>query len=442
MIYTASDCSIVQSNIQDRTQWPTTVNMQEQVLQVGTNSHRSVIAHFGRLVWFADSGVAFFDPALSGKITSRLPTRDNEMLFSKATLNDDLSQVAAGSFGQFLMMSVPAEDAYNKHTWVLNHASMTSLSDDSGPSWCGFWLGTRPVEWASGLVAGVERIFHVSVDSDGHNRLWEAFQPNRFDNGCPITWAIFTRGYFGQTDPVQDHPPGSRCRLAWADLAFSAIDEDLNLGVFYAGGTRGAFRPMLSKLISVERGSLSYDQTIDADTQIYGFKAQSRVVRTEDVNQQEVNPDESACPVELPDLDNIDRSFQLLIVGHGSATLRWVRPIAFSVPEDLSGDGTACTDEVPFNGVRFDGVGVGGTSLASVIETLETFPLNLFNSNQTVTVDQSGFFAVGVGSAQSIVSQEAADRVAQIVATRQAEFELQSVIPPTTSIGLGLENVG
>jgi hypothetical protein len=76
------------------------------------------------------------------------------------------------------------------------------------------------------------------VDEDGNNRLWEAFIPDRLDNGCPITWAVETRGTFGPTSQA-GKIPGSNCRFQWADIALSGIAEDLNLGVFFAGSTRG-----------------------------------------------------------------------------------------------------------------------------------------------------------------------------------------------------------
>jgi hypothetical protein len=436
MVFTDVNGSIVQANIRDRNQWTTTANFQEEVLGVGCLSSKSCVSHYGRLVWFSPTGIAFYDPALSGKITTRLPIRDNEMLVSKAQLSDDLSQVAAGIYGQWLLMSVPAEDTYNRHTWVLNHASLTTLSDDSGPSWSGYWLGTRPVEWMYGQVANTERIFHISVDFDGKNRLWEAFLPDRLDNKCPITWGVFTRGYFGATASIQEKPPGTRCRLTWVDLAFAAIDEDLNLGVFYAGGTRGAFRQIMNKLVAVSRGSLSHDQELDSSSTIYGFKAQSRTIRTEDANQQ--NPDDAkgSCGVETPDEDNIDRNFQLLIVGHGPATLKWVRPFAMLVPEDLSGDARACDDEIGFNAVRFDGVGVNTDTYSGAVLDLASKSVADYHAVKTQVVEQDGFESAGVGTAESVVSQAAADRVADIVAIRMAENDLSCVLPPIISIGL------
>jgi hypothetical protein len=48
-------------------------------------------------------------------------------------------------------------------------------------------------------------------------------------------WAAFTRGYFGATAYVQSKPPAGRCRLAWADIAFTGIEEDLDLGIIQGG---------------------------------------------------------------------------------------------------------------------------------------------------------------------------------------------------------------
>jgi hypothetical protein len=77
---------------------------------------------------------------------------------------------------------------------------------------------------------------------------------------------------------------------------------------------------------------------------------------------------------------------------------------------------------------------------ANLPEDLEAVPVQKFEANNTTVVEQSGFAAVGVGAAESIISQRAADRVAQVIATRQAESELAGVLPPTISVGLGLEN--
>ena len=435
MVFTAENGTLMQANIRDRNLWPTTLNFQEEVVQVGCSSHRSVLSHFGQLIWFSPAGVAFFDPATSGKLTARLPTRDVEMLEDKVRLNDDLSMAASGRFGQFIMLSVPSEDTYNRTTWVINHASFTSMSDDSGPCWNGYWLGTRPVQWLTGQIGNQERAFHISKDEDGKNRLWETFQPNRLDNGCPITWALFTRGYFGQTAAVTPKPPGSKCRLKWVDVAMSGIEEDLDLGVMYAGGMSGSFQPTFISKLTAERGSLSFDLTLDAESSIFSFKPQSRTIRTQDADEQ-VSSESGACPVEKNDRDNIDTNFQLLITGQGPATIRWIRPVAIMANEDLSGNPEACEDEKGKRAVRYDGEAVKADNYPDIVSALASAPENLFYAVATATLEQNGYVATGAGTAESIISARAAERVAKIIATKFAEQELSSVQPPSYSVGL------
>lgn len=437
-VFTSRNGSIVQANIRDRTQWPITPGFQSEVIQVGCLAPRSAVSHYGHLIWFSQSGVSIYDPATSGKLTARLPVRDNEMLVSKTKIDQDVSMVSAGTFGQFLMMSVPSEDVFNKHTWVMNNASLATLNDDSGPSWAGLWTGTRPVEWVCGEITGVERAFYVSVDADGSNRLWEAFQPDRLDNGCPITWAVETRAHFGLTQSNPRKNPGARCRLTWADVSVSGISEDLDVAMFYAGGTSGAYRPMLTKRYSVEKGSLSFDAELTMDSQLFSFKPQFRLMRTEDANTQSADPIAGMCGVEKEDIDNIDDSFQFLIVGHGPATIKWIRSFAYPVSDFQSGDGNACKDETRLNAVRFDGVAAFAETFDELVTELSAANTRQFTSNQTAVLSNGDFSAVGVGFSESIVSQAAADRVAHIIAEKQAQAELDALVPPVLSVGLGI----
>ena len=438
IVFTEADTALLQADIRDRAVWATTDGFQREIAKVGCVSHRSLLSHYGRLSWMTSSGVAIFDAATLGKVAARLPVRDNELMTSKTVLADDLSLTAGAPMGQFLLFSVPFEDSYNRHSWCLNNASLETLSDDSGPSWAGIWIGTRPVEWAFGFIAGQERAYHVSFDEDGSNRLWETFQPERLDNGCPIMWAAFTRGYYGGTSQSQK-PAGSECNFQFADVALVGIEEDLDMGVFYAGGLRGAFKPILAKRISVERGSVAYNQDITATTSLFALKPQSRIERTEDARLQPVGDAETgSCPPESEELENRDEAFQLLLVFHGPAAVRYIRTFAIAEPEDFSGQPEACENQRAYNAVRFDGVGATATDYADAVLSLAIRPLRRYTSNQTVALSESGFSAVGVGFSESIVTQEAADRVARIIATKSAEAELASVIPPTISLGLGV----
>lgn len=434
IVFTDNVTSLIQANIRARDDWPTTPNMQVEIFPVGTPSQRSVVAHFGRISWFSHSGFQFIDSATAGKLTARIPIRDNEMMVSKTRLSEDLSLVAAGAFGQFVLTSVPSGDRYNNHTWVLNNASLETLNDESGPSWAGFWMGTRPVEWVYGVIAGKERIYHVSVDEDGENRLWEAFTNSRTDNGCPIPWMVETRGYFGLTAETPGKLPGSDCRMQWADVALVGIEEDLDLAVFFSGGLRGAYKKILSKRISVERGNIDYRREITATSQLFAYKAQTRKVRTQDAST--LPQDTGNCPVESTNNEAVDESFQLLVAGYGPATIRNIRVFAQQTPEPQQGDANACINEQPTNAVRFDGAAAHNNDPAATEAALAVAPFSYYTANKSTFVDYQGISAIGAGFAETIISQEAADRVASIVAQKMAENEILKQIPPILSQGL------
>jgi len=436
LVFTDTNAELLKAYIRDRSSWPTTDNFQAEVFNIGSVGQRSMVLHFGRLSWFSHSGVVMLDSAQASQVTSRVPIRDNEMMVSKTQLSDDLSLVAGAAFGSYLLMSVPSEDLYNKHTWVLNDASIETVNDDSGASWASYWMGTRPVEWVYGHIVGQDRIYHVSKDVDGENRLWEAFRPERLDNECPITWSVETRGYFGQTS--EKKPPGEVCRFGWAEVAFVGVEENFDIGIFYAGGLRGAYKPVLIKQLSVERGNLMPEFEILATTKLFGFKPQSRVERTEEASQKSMDEETGSCPVESPNNEDIDESFQVLIVCHGPAAIRWIRARSIHESVPVDGDNDACINEVPFNAIRFDGKGVHADDRVAVVDQISAKAIRLFMASKTAVVSQGGFTAIGVGSAESVVSQAAADRVALCVATKFAEAELAIVLPKIFSIGEGL----
>lgn len=435
LVFTEQNTSILQSNIRERDQWLVTNDFQREIFRTGCVSHRSVVSHYGSLSWFSQSGFVNFNAAATTYISSYLPQRDNELMISKRSMSDDLSLVAGAAYGQFVLMSVPSEDSFNRQTWCLNGAAFQTLNDVSQPSWNGYWLGTRPVEWVYGNIAGAERIYHVSFDTDGQNRLWECFRPERLDNDCPIMWAVQTRGYFGPTSGKK--PPTMPCRLNFFEVALTSVEEQLDIAIFWAGSQRGAFKRCMTKQISVARGSLDFEIEVTAQSDLFSFKPQSRRHRSEEVTLQPHDTDTLSCPVEDRLIENRDDSFQALIVGHGPATIRWIKAFASPELEENDAGEAPCEDENPVNGSRYDGVLESATSLQEVIDKLDSFREDHFDAHQTTTVTGFGFEAVGVGNSESIVSQEAADRVALRIAQKQAEFEILRSTPPTLSLGLG-----
>jgi hypothetical protein len=431
LVWTNENCSLIKASIRQRDQWEQEPDMQRQIFAVGATSARSVTLHYGQLMWYSQEGLVMFDSAVLSQKSARLPARDSELHISKTQLHGDTSLVAGGAFSQYLLMSVPASDIYNAHTWVLNDASIETLNESTAPSWCGVWTGTRPIQWIRGNIAGKERIYHLSKDHDGENRLWESFMPDRLDNGCPIMWAAELRGYFGAGGPA-GKALGQDCRFRYAEVALVGIEETLDFGIYFAGSLRGAYKQISAKQVSISRGCLDAAQEITADSILYAHKAQTRRIRSEDVNDKPLTQTGS-CPVERPDSENVDESFQVLLVGHGPAAVRWVR--VFADPEKEEETGGNCKDEEPVNAIRFDGVGVKGADLTEVAEALDVAPLQ-FTANKTVSMEYRGGLGTGVGFAESLVSEKAADRVATRIAERMAENEIMRQLPKTYSAGV------
>jgi hypothetical protein len=430
LVFTEQSATLLQANVRSRDSWLTIDGFQTEVYKIGCVSQRSVVPHYGQLWWFSPQGVVNLDMATQSKISSRVTVKDIEMTVSGIGLGSDLSLVAGAAFGNYVMQSVPFEDLYNTHTWVLDNAAAESLQAEIGPTWCGYWTGTRPVQWIYGVIAGQERILYVSKDYDGNNRLWEAFTPDREDNNCPITWAFGTRGYFGNSSGIA-YPPGRDKTFCYADLALCEIIGNLDIGAFWAGGTRGKWKKCLEKRILSEKCSLSATEILTSSTILYGFKPQSRLIRTQDVRQMN-ETSLTSCPVERDILEASDDCFQLLVVGQGHGGVRWIRSFAQSGSESLSG---VCEqDEDAINAVRFDGASVKGSDFSEVAEDL-TAGIDTFESVQIVQLEKSGYTATGTGSAESVISQGAADRVASVIATEFAEKDLREAQPPLLSDG-------
>jgi len=432
-VFTQDTTTLIQSGIRDRATWYNVPNFQfVQFPEVGCVSQRSVILMHGLLWWYSSSGLTNVNSAMLTRQSSATPYEDNEMTDSKSRLGEDLHGVACGSFENYLLVSVPYCDRYNVHTWVLDGATWQKKNQQAPFAWNSVWTGTRPVEWFEGLFAGTNRIFFASVDFDGQNRLWEAFSPDRLDDGCPITWYVETRAYSFNV-PLEDKT------MRYADIYLSELAGLDDFAVFWAGPYRGRYKRIMTKRIESPRGSIRVGHPITSDQKMFAFKKQTRPLRTQDAWKLASEEDLSACEVESFNLDFLDESFQLLIVGSGPGAVRGIRlyvepapgtPGAVGPNKELSG---RCEeDEGPAqNFVRFD-----GAASDSIEELNENIPL--FTSNQTVTLTEQGLTEVGTGYGESVISQDDADKIARTTARRKAARQLELALPLIASTGTGL----
>lgn len=431
LVFTENTTSLIQAGIRDRTQWPTTPNMQQEIFpKIGCKGQRSVIDQQGMLWWYSSGGFNSLDSAMHAKLTSKLPYRDSEMMDSKARLSADLGGIAAGTFENYILLSVPYGDILNRHTWVMDNSVRQNYVEDTPPTWNSFWTGTRPVQWITAEINGKERVFYISPDYDGVNRLWEAFIPDRRDEGCPISWWAETRGYYGSPEQVF-----KRKTFRYADIYFSEMAGEVDIGVFWAGARRGKYKKILQKRFKATEGCFRPDTEITMNSKIFGFKKQSRVARTQDAKDLSVNETESSCGIESPWGEFFDESFQLLIAGSGPCAIDAVRIVyepAVSNDNLLRTDG--CEDETEENIVRFDGAAAESSEEAAAWAELSGDILE-FTSTRSVAVTNQGFVEVATGEGRSIISQGDADKVATRVAERRASNRIEKELPLIVSMG-------
>jgi len=427
LIFTTDTTNLILASIRDRAQWIVTPNFQQILFpKLGCTANRSIVFHWGLLWWFSEYGLTNFDAAQQAFVTSKLPYKDGAMTDSKARLSEDVGGIASIAVENYLLVSVPYCDKFNRHTWCLDQNAVESLKGTVPDLWNSVWTGTRPVEWASASVNGFTQVYHISVDRCGCNTLWQSFMPDRLDNGCHITWALETRAYPG-ADPVTGK------QIRFADVFLSELLGEVDVAVFWGGAKRGKYKRILTKRIQATRGPLRYNDRYALHDILYSYKKQSRKIRTQDA--RELWPDETltSCGVEreVDGAEFIDESFQLLIVGSGPGAVDAVK--LFVDPEGGDKLSGACEeDEEDVRATRFDGAADHGTDFKTVMGELSQDALP-FVSNRTATITIDDETKTGLGTAQSIISQADADKVAQCIAERQASKRLEGVLSSIVS---------
>lgn len=327
LVFTKDRGYLVRSDIRDRTAWKTTPDFQVVFTSAGCVGHRAVTVQHGLVWWYSAGGLLSLDSGALSNTSSQISYRDIEMAISKANISCYTHRVALTAVENFLLVSVPSGDGYNRHTWVLDQSAADLADSDLSASWAGIWVGTRPVEWAVGEVNGRTRAFFLSVDTDGQNRLWEAFQPTQKDGGKAITWSMTTKAHAG--DGL--HPAVFR----YAELYLAQVKGTVSMEISYAGAYRGEWKTLASPVFRAATATLSADTPLGADTPIRRLRPQTRLIRT---------PDASATPgnstVEGPTTENVDFSHQLRLVVSGPAALRGYQMYFKPHPQSASGAST------------------------------------------------------------------------------------------------------
>jgi hypothetical protein len=410
LCFTDTTGTFIRSSIQDRTQWLTTPEFQQTVLpNIGCSSPRSIINQYGLIWWYSAKGLINLNDALRLNITSRLDIQDNEMFSSKFNMSFDLSGICGTFYENFLLQSIPNGDKYNTRTLVLDQAPFEGASGTSLNSWPSYWSGWRPVEWSKDVIYGEERVFFASKDFDGKNRIWEAFKPEKTDNGVPITCYLITREHlFGDRDFK---------RFFYGEIEMREIVGDVSMAV-YASGTRGAFQKIGTKEIVSSVGQIYSDQQYGYGANVFASsRPQSRVIRTtNDINPSECN---AAC-IESEKRGLIDKAFSMMIAWSGQAGIGTYRIFCNSYENDYNG--TCEQNETGPALINQEGCGVNG--LFSVASPFETFTAS-FTYNGESPIDGS---PVSYTARQtSFISQVDADRKAVLSAQAYVETIIQQL---------------
>lgn len=405
LVFTKDNVTLFQSSIRDRTAWLSTDKFQEIVLpSIGCVAPRSIKVQYGYVWWFSASGVVNFNAAARSNVTSRIDYQDLEMSGSKWNLGSDLSGICAISHENYLLMSVPNGDIYNRHTWCLDQATF----DGGENSWNGYWTGWRPVEWAKIIVDGSERVFFLSIDYDGYNRVWEAFLDERKDNGCAIAcFAQLREHTFGTVDLK---------RFKYAKIFAREIAGDVGVAAFVSG-QKGGWQRILTKEIVANEGQVYGDETYSDSVLLAGNRPQTRVFKTAEYRESN---DCNQCGVEADEPNVVDRAFSLLVVWDGIFGINKYSMVA--IPESEPDDDGRCEP----NEVGPRSLSDLGCAAKSKFVTSEQ-PLEPFVTGATVTeVAADGSEATASADGESVVSEASAQRRAECRAGLRARAILDA----------------
>lgn len=396
VVFTNNTRTELRVDIRDRTKWVDTQDFQQTDYNLGCVSGRSIVRSYGETWWFTQYGITNLNYALRVNNDSSFRYLDNEMAVSKARLSPTLEGICATSFENYLLMSVPATDIYNKHTWVLDQSNTPA----GNAAWDGYWTGIRPVQWATDVIEGKPRAFCLSLDEDGVGRVWEAFGDERSDNGCPITCLVETKRYNDQNKEDK--------QFSHARLHLDEIVGTVDLATDFAGD-RGPYNRILTKRFESTRGSVK-DGFMN---QFQDFVSQSRVINTQRTDRLRGACND--CGVEGEQPHNISSAFSISLTWSGSMAVRGVQLFYDTKTTDYEPD---CGDDE--SGDRI--VTAGGCETMSRQSIPD--PGNYFTSTKEVTVECDTVInpeeATASATVTSWISQKDADDSARCRARQKA----------------------
>ncbi len=422
LVFTADDTTAFQSGILSRNLWLTTPNFQHTVFPgIGCVSHRSVAVQAGWLYWYSQRGLQNLNTAQSSLVTSTMLVADNEMAFSKNLTDAQLNQIAIASHDNYLVVSVPYAGTRNAHTWVMDTASIQTLTQEGSVIWASVWTGFQPAEWVSINSGSKDRLFGVSVlDKEvpggvlHKNALLEFFREERTDSGQDIECAVELRVMSGGTPTLK--------MFDFAYMSFSEIVGEVDFALDWKGLSRGQYKRCMTKKVRAAQGSFRRSENIGY---IQAFAPQFRRLVSEQVGSTTTEVAGSSRSLESKQAENRDWGFQFLVSWCGRAALRSIEPVFAPDTENQVGECSGNeTVEVFSNAFRYDGVSAA----------LVAVPPPTYTETVTFTGYARGFGSTVTATATSNISATAAVKQARQKAEAQVDVNLVAAAPPVLGI--------
>ena len=436
IVFTDQTTYSLASGVFDRAQWASTSNFQNTLFPtVGCIAGKSLTFQAGLLWWYSQGGLVNANVAAASYLSSQVLYKDVEMAKVKQMTPQNLTGVCAAAFENYLLVSIPYLEPLPSSTMVLDYAPASELSQGQIPAWSGVWTGTRPIQWAAGIVNSQNRLFHFSVDyvatNDGSfNHLWESFLSERVDSYLQInpdgtTTTKYSRIYCQAETGLMGDGMDLK-QLKYSEIECTQLGGTCDVRVSFKG-SKGAYLPILNTRLLAITDAYQYQSTpLDSQIASYGMlRTQYRRLVTEEIRR---NLLQTSCESNF--LPDIDKAFGFLIEWCGELGVEAVR--CFMDPYQERSTGAPEGNETVPCVVAEDG------SSSEVNLQLTPYDQPDYNqqswyATQTETVTSNcsagssglNVSATATASAQSFVSYANAQAQAATLATQAASAAVQ-----------------
>lgn len=410
LAFTATTTTLFRSNILNRDLWTATEDFQSTIFPtLGCVAPRSIVAANGLLWWLSELGVTRLDAAKFSQESGQIQYLDREIARG-LSVSGDLSSATAAAVRNWILLTVPYGGELGAHTWLLDLSPLSTLQGSTPPTWVSVWTGIRPVQWATINWQSRTRLFAISKDADGHNRLYEGLGPAGRDNGVDVPWVLETRGYTANI-PRKKY-------FRFAEIRLLNVRGSLTLSVDWAGALRGPWKRLCQGTFTTTDGTVRAGGPL---TEIATPKWPTVLFRTPDAAMapyfQGSAPVEGPRNIEAISEEISDTAFQLRVMGSGPAAFDRIR--VFMAPDREPEYGEPVED-LPDGELLVTGQPSDGT------------PRPVWTASAVGRAQWRNWAAETSASVESYVSEEDAKKRARQIAQQRAEWILRHEAEPVS----------